>query len=413
MWIPESANDHGSLDGLADDDHLQYLTTGRHAAVDHAGSDTDALHIDEAGEIAAIAEKETPVPGDLIVIEDSEAEHAKKKVQIGNLPGGSGGGDTDAIRGSSHIDDLETSVQVYHGILATPQPGEIVIQPRNVDHDVQRYAVHGETATEFTVTVDPAPGVGNSFEFGWIRIPASQAPSPPTPPDPPPTDGLILWLEGFALAGLGDGDPVETWPDSSDVGNDASQAVAGNRPTYHENQLNGLGVVRFDGDSHQHLDLPNLYSGATEGEVFIVLKANADPGVSGKTGLWHFGTGNTANRDLWPHTNGSVYLGWGATSRRISNVNPTPALTNWNTLNIDTTSGGTWTARLNGSTLGSASANFAFNSAPVIGESNPEDNSQGFDGDIAAIICYNRVLSSGERADVQSYLTDRFGVTFA
>src|SRR5690606_16624195 len=27
--------DHGDLDGLDDDDHLQYLTEGRHAAIDH------------------------------------------------------------------------------------------------------------------------------------------------------------------------------------------------------------------------------------------------------------------------------------------------------------------------------------------------------------------------------------------
>lgn len=38
-WIPEpgsgGVSDHGELDGLADDDHLQYLTEGRHAAIDH------------------------------------------------------------------------------------------------------------------------------------------------------------------------------------------------------------------------------------------------------------------------------------------------------------------------------------------------------------------------------------------
>ncbi|KRT69320.1 MAG: prophage MuMc02, head decoration protein [candidate division NC10 bacterium CSP1-5] len=52
------------------------------------GSDTTAIHDDAAGEIAAITEKASPVSGDLLLIEDSAASNAKKRVQIGNLPGG-------------------------------------------------------------------------------------------------------------------------------------------------------------------------------------------------------------------------------------------------------------------------------------------------------------------------------------
>ena len=61
-----------------------------------SGTDADALHDNVSGEIAAITEKASPVSGDLIVIEDSEATNAKKRVQVGNLPGGSGT-DADAI----------------------------------------------------------------------------------------------------------------------------------------------------------------------------------------------------------------------------------------------------------------------------------------------------------------------------
>ena len=49
---------------------------------------TTAIHDDAAGEIAAITEKASPVSGDLLLIEDSAASNAKKRVQIGNLPGG-------------------------------------------------------------------------------------------------------------------------------------------------------------------------------------------------------------------------------------------------------------------------------------------------------------------------------------
>lgn len=54
--------------------------------------DDDAIHDDVSGEIAAITEKVSPVNTDLVIIEDSAASNAKKRVQVGNLPGGGGGG---------------------------------------------------------------------------------------------------------------------------------------------------------------------------------------------------------------------------------------------------------------------------------------------------------------------------------
>jgi len=50
-----------------------------------AGIDTDALHDNVSGEIVAITEKSIPVAADLLIIEDSAASNAKKRVQIGNL----------------------------------------------------------------------------------------------------------------------------------------------------------------------------------------------------------------------------------------------------------------------------------------------------------------------------------------
>ena len=52
------------------------------------GADGSALHDDTAGEISAIAEKVAPVGTDLLVIEDSADANNKKRIQIGNLPGG-------------------------------------------------------------------------------------------------------------------------------------------------------------------------------------------------------------------------------------------------------------------------------------------------------------------------------------
>ncbi len=55
-----------------------------------AGSDTTAIHGDTASEIHAVAEKGTAVSADVLLIEDSEASWAKKRVPISGLPNGGG-----------------------------------------------------------------------------------------------------------------------------------------------------------------------------------------------------------------------------------------------------------------------------------------------------------------------------------
>lgn len=54
------------------------------------GGDADAIHDNVDGEINAITEKVTPANNDLLLIEDSAASYAKKKVKISNLPAGTG-----------------------------------------------------------------------------------------------------------------------------------------------------------------------------------------------------------------------------------------------------------------------------------------------------------------------------------
>ena len=82
------AGDHLLVADASDSDNLKKVL-----ASDFIGSGTDAnaVHVNVANEISTITEKTTPVAADLMIIEDSEASGVKKKVQIGNLPGGGGG----------------------------------------------------------------------------------------------------------------------------------------------------------------------------------------------------------------------------------------------------------------------------------------------------------------------------------
>lgn len=80
------------------------------------GGDSDAIHDNVGGEINAITEKVSPVSGDLLILEDSESSYAKKKVQIGNLPGGSGT-DDDAIHDNvaGEIDAITAKTSLASG----------------------------------------------------------------------------------------------------------------------------------------------------------------------------------------------------------------------------------------------------------------------------------------------------------
>lgn len=73
------------------------------------GADATAIHDDTAGEIAAVTEKVTPVSADLLLIEDSAAANAKKRVQVGNLPGGGGGeANTGSNQGTDGVGVFDT-----------------------------------------------------------------------------------------------------------------------------------------------------------------------------------------------------------------------------------------------------------------------------------------------------------------
>lgn len=52
----------------------------------------NTVTLDTPGDIKKLDEKVSPDSGDLLIVEDSGDGYAKKKVQIGNLPGGPGGG---------------------------------------------------------------------------------------------------------------------------------------------------------------------------------------------------------------------------------------------------------------------------------------------------------------------------------
>lgn len=125
-----------------------------------SGTDADAIHDNVAAEISAITEKASPVSADLVVIEDSEDSNNKKRVQVGNLPGGGGGGtasngqleiyDDDPPASNINVDSTATPVQI------APETGS--------------FSVTIDSAGLYRVDVTAAPlydysGASDNFKF--------------------------------------------------------------------------------------------------------------------------------------------------------------------------------------------------------------------------------------------------------
>lgn len=63
-----------------------------------------------------------------------------------------------------------------------------------------------------------------------------------------PTGSPVGWWKADAITGLEDGDPVGTWVDSGENGNDLTQSDNAEKPTYKINIKNGLPAILFDVD---------------------------------------------------------------------------------------------------------------------------------------------------------------------
>jgi hypothetical protein len=213
---------------------------------------------------------------------------------------------------------------------------------------------------------------------------------------------LAMWLDATTL-GLADGAAVATWTDSS--GN-SRPGTGVNSPTYQTNEINGLGVIRFDAASQQYFTLPNFLNGVfTEGEIFVVIKAAADPPAANRS-LWALG--NTTSQSLYPNTLGQITDSFGHTA--VLSANPGPAITSWRLYNFNAGPAGR-EMFLDGASLTSnaTASGTAWTTSPRIGSRN--GSALYFDGDMAEIILYSRVLNSTERDGIEAYIAAKYALT--
>jgi hypothetical protein len=208
-------------------------------------------------------------------------------------------------------------------------------------------------------------------------------------PQPPSATVPVLWLDASKLTGLGDGQQVDTWFDSSGFGRHAIR-VQGS-PVYRTSVINGRPVVRFDTGS---FTFPRI---ATIRSVFWVLKENAGASqprfLLGDESAYHF-----HRSDGGP--NGPPW----------SSAYSSPNILNGITKLMGVPVNGATTALPSGSfqvlslvTTGNVQANTVSLDRNIANRS--------WNGDIAEILIYDQPLSGAEEVQIGSYLTAKYGLS--
>ena len=168
------------------------LTPAEHAAIDHSGYDATAIHENEAGEIHAIAEKETLEDDDVLLIEDSgrpmsksvsrssTSDGLRRRRRRGRRSGGLRGDDWRRVETQytveHSLDTLDVLVQVYD--LTTTPIEKVEPHIQVIDENTVQVTFLDEPAEDqyrvMVVPVGEDSGGGGAFT-GLTDTPASYA----------------------------------------------------------------------------------------------------------------------------------------------------------------------------------------------------------------------------------------------
>lgn len=247
--------------------------------------------------------------------------------------------------------------------------------------------------------------------------------------DPDDIDGLAGWFDATEVE-TDDGE-VETWPDQTDNDNDLS-------PTEGTATLDGDAFpagpgVTFDGETVLTRDEPEGLD-ASELTIFTLFEADDDP--SDEIGVLHTKQGSEGflNRNWWHALdNGQGFAGGdGQLGFRTSSdgeidltliaeddeddgyIDDTPYLSSARV----SADGDNAELRVDGvredEEIGDIGEPDTDNQLLAIGAQNEESGTDSFhrffEGSIAEVIIYDRMLSPEEREDVEAYVADKYGL---
>lgn len=224
-----------------------------------------------------------------------------------------------------------------------------------------------------------------------------------------------LWAKFVADSISGnDGDAVATWTNlQGTAARNFRQTVLANRPILKKTIINGHAVVRFDGVT-DYMDTTGFNVGSNEADLYVVIKADADPAASPATSGWGYiltSSNPSLHSALYPSTTGDIYESFRRNFSRI-NFNPTPALTSFRLYSVHA---GTnkYTCRIDTVTVFNSASAYTLDAttgAFQLGKS--ASGTSFFDGDIAELRIYIGKLTDAQRDTLTSFLDDYYDLPY-
>ena len=239
--------------------------------------------------------------------------------------------------------------------------------------------------------------------------------------DPRRTSGLFQWFDASDRATLfdatsggsavADDGGVARWEDKSGNGYHLTQGTAGNRPTLRAAIRNGRSVLEYDG-ANSNLVSASITNELNALSVFAVLLADT-VGQNNLGSIWATNAVTGASvRTLRIQTGNNIAALFGTNDGRSSAITLsafTRVHTFWSGGNNRATD---FEFLLNGSTsasITSGTMTVAAATPDTISVGNRPSGSRAFDGYIAEILVYTRLLSSSERLAVDDWLAKKWG----
>lgn len=213
--------------------------------------------------------------------------------------------------------------------------------------------------------------------------------------NPKSIPGLQLWLKADSLS-LNDNDAIGTWNDSSGNSNNATQAVAGSKPTYKTNIINSLPVARCDGG-----DTMTLTSSISLSSAYTLYAL----GKRATSQVWTPVANGTATTVLMVSNDNNAYViddaggsGSLAYTGAAGNI-----VTRWHRSAVGSTN--------KFAATGMSEANVGITGAITISEMLARSVTTHFTtGDFAEILLWNVELTAPQMTQVETYLSAKWGV---
>lgn len=252
-----------------------------------------------------------------------------------------------------------------------------------------------------------SPIIIDSYRFGATA-------GPPTAPAD--AANLVIWLRsdqgiytdtGLTTPATANGDEVKGWADLSGNNNHAIRQATHSGALLRPSAINGLNALEFLSSGVRNYTLPNIFTGFSSGEIFIVLKADADPSAGSDGSLWLIDTAAPFG-SFWPYTDGTVYECFGSTTQKNTG-NPAFSLSStYRVYNVYSAASDYQTFFDGVSFYSTATNTVGWSTAPVLGAQ--VNNGLTWSGRMAEVLIYQHKLSGGDRTTVTAYLGARYGL---